>query len=809
VVGSRLIDYTGVESVEVNGRKGNDTFIVDTTIDGAGNPLLSSDLALLAVNGQDGDDVVDLRGMLATINATFSGGAGNDTFNLRSLAPLVVNAIDGPVTINGDDGQDTLNVYDTGDTTANTGVLTSTKLTGLGMASGVTYGTLEAVNISLGSGGNSFAIQDTHTGSTTLCSGSGADTVNVQAVHGMTTVNTQAGQDTINVGSMAPAVGGTVNQIAAALIVNGGDGNPDTLNVDDTGDAAANSGVLTATTLTGLGMGTGITYGTVEVLKISLGAGGDNFNVQATAAGTATTLNSGAGDDVLTIDSNGALPSGTVDGVVSSLTINGQGGFNTLTMEDSSDSTGDRVHVTPTQIGAAAGDTFFGPGGFLTYSKLDQVTMNMSQAYSPDTIYLTPSPATQFFIRGGNPQTPMHRDQLPGDALYLDFTGLTAAQRQGVHLNATGLNDPPDPVFNTWTIPGYGNVNYKQIEKMNHVQTLALAADLGGNQPQVKVIDAETGLQKLSFLAFEPGYKGGVRVAVGDVNGDAIPDIITSRGPGGGPEVRVFNGATGVQFTQPIGDFMAFPPGSKTSVYVAVGDINQDGLADIVTGSDSGGQPSVKVFDAYKLLTGQANPVISQFFAYDKSFAGGVRLAVGDLTGDGVPDIATAPGSGVNSQVRIFKTNLSADQTIVTNSLFTSFNAFPKYNGPVHISVGDVTGDGRADIVVGNDSGGRALVRVYNGATISAGSSPALLTEFAPYGSQSGGARVALVDLDGDGVNELITASSLVGSKVKPKAFDFLPDGHGGLMAASIDAYFAGFASDTFFQGALFLGGGN
>src|SRR5205823_11963081 len=98
------------------------------------------------------------------------------------------------------------------------------------------------------------------------------------------------------------------------------------------------------------------------------------------------------------------------------------------------------------------------------------------------------------------------------------------------------------------------NVNYKQIEKMNHVQTLALAADVGGTEPRVRVIDAETGLQKLNFLAFDPGFKGGVRVAVGDVNGDAIPDIITSAGPGGGPEVRVFNGATGARFSEPIGD---------------------------------------------------------------------------------------------------------------------------------------------------------------------------------------------------------------------------------------------------------------
>ena len=178
---------------------------------------------------------------------------------------------------------------------------------------------------------------------------------------------------------------------------------------------------------------------------------------------------------MITVDSNGASPNGTVDGVVSSLTINGQGGFNVLTLEDYSDTTGDRVHVTPTQIGAAAGDTFFGPGGFLTYSELDQVTLNMSQAYLPDTIYLTPSRlGTEFFIRGGDPHTPMQRAQMPGDALYQDFTGLTAAERLGVRLNATGLNDPADPVFNVWTIPGHGKVNYKQIETMNHVQTLAV-----------------------------------------------------------------------------------------------------------------------------------------------------------------------------------------------------------------------------------------------------------------------------------------------------------------------------------------------
>jgi Ca2+-binding RTX toxin-like protein len=817
------ITYLASAPVHINGGNGHDTIIVNgtrlddffiitgTTIEVVGSRQIDySDIESFQANGRKGNDTFELRGMLAAVDAALSGGAGNDTFNLGSLDPVTVDAIDGPVTVSGGDDEDTLNVIDTGDTTANTGALTSTMLTGLGMQNGVTYGTLEALNISLGSGGNTFTIEDTYTGPTVLNSGLGGDTVNVRQIHGKTTVNTQAGYDTINVGSLAPAVGGAVNQIVAALIVNGGDANPDTLNVDDTGDAAPNSGVLTATQLTGLGMGVGITYAAVESLNISLGAGGNTFHVKATAAGTATTLSSGDGNDTLAVDSNCALANGTVDGVVSGLTINGQGGFNILTLEDYSDTTGDTVHVTPTQIGAAAGDTFFGPGGSLTYSELDQVTLNMSQAYLPDTIYLTPSDmGTEFFIRGRNPQTPMQRAQLPGDALYLDIAGLTPAERLGVRLNATGVNDPADPVFNVWNIPGHAEVNYKQIEKMNHVQTLAVAADSGGSEPRVKVIDAETGLEKLSFLAYDPGFKGGVRAAVGDVNGDAIPDIITSSGSGGGPHVRVFNGATGERFIEPIGDFFAFPAGSRTTVQVAVADFNQDGLADIVTGADSGGQPIVKVFDAYKLLTGQANPIISQFFAYDRRFAGGVRLAVGDLNKDGVPDIATGPGSGLNSQVRIFKTNLSADQATVTHSLLTSFLAFPTYNGGVNLAVGDVTGDGRADIVVGSSTGGTAMTRVYNGAGICSGKPPALLADLRPYGSQSGGVRMALVDLDGDGVNELITASALTGSKVKPKAFDLLPNGSGGLTPAAIDAYFANHASDPFFEGALFLGGGN
>jgi hypothetical protein len=290
------------------------------------------------------------------------------------------------------------------------------------------------------------------------------DTVDINRIDSPTTVKGGNGDDTINVSRTAPTVGGDLTSIKVALAVVGD--SFDTVNVDDTGDTTASSGVLTGTQLTGLGMGVGITYGGLAALNIALGGGGNTFNIQATAAGMATTLTSGNGNNAFTIDSNGTLPGGNVQGVVSSLIIKGQG-LNRLMMEDSLAATGARVHVTPTQIGADIGDTLFGPGGSLTYSGLNQVTMNMSQGSVPDTIYMTPlDQGTQLFIRGGNPHSPLKRAQRPGDALYLDVTDLTTKERRGIRFQAASVNDPAGGrSFNAWTIPGHGTINYKQIEK--------------------------------------------------------------------------------------------------------------------------------------------------------------------------------------------------------------------------------------------------------------------------------------------------------------------------------------------------------
>jgi hypothetical protein len=167
-----------------------------------------------------------------------------------------------------------------------------------------------------------------------------------------------------------------------------------------------------------------------------------------------------------------------------------------------------------------------------------------------------------------------------------------------------------------------------------------------------------------SFFAYSPTFTGGVQVAVGDVNGDLHADIITGAGPGGGPHVQVFDGVTG-QVTR---SFFAYAPTFTGGVFVAAGDINGDGKADIVTGAGAGGGPHVQVF------SGVDNSVLASFFAFNSSFSGGVRVSVADATGAGLADVVAGSGPGGAPRIRVL--NPTSGQA------YWDFNAFdPTFTG--------------------------------------------------------------------------------------------------------------------------------
>jgi hypothetical protein len=292
-----------------------------------------------------------------------------------------------------------------------------------------------------------------------------------------------------------------------------------------------------------------------------------------------------------------------------------------------------------------------------------------------------------------------------------------------------------------------------------------------GMPATVNVYNADGSLR--FTLAPYGDFRGGVRVAIGDVNGDGEPDIITGAGPGGGPHIKVFSGADGSL----LDSFFAYDASFSAGVFVAAGDVNAHGHADIITGAGAGGGPHVKVFD------GETGAAFMSFFAYDASFHGGVTVAAGDVDGDGKADIITGAGAGGGPHVKVFS---GAD-----GSTLRSFFAYDaSFTGGVFVAAGDVNGDGKADIITGAGAGGGPHVKVFSGADSS------LLTSFFAYDAGfSGGVTVGTADVNGDGHADIVTGAGPRGGP-HLKVFD-------GKSLATLENTFS---FDPTFVGGVFVG---
>ena len=99
-----------------------------------------------------------------------------------------------------------------------------------------------------------------------------------------------------------------------------------------------------------------------------------------------------------------------------------------------------------------------------------------------------------------------------------------------------------------------------------------------GLEPLVKVFTLK-GTLKNSFLAYDKNFKGGVNVAVGDVNSDKNAEIITAPGQGGGPHIRIFNNEGKV-----MGNFFAYDQNYHGGLKIGASDINDDGQTEILVG---------------------------------------------------------------------------------------------------------------------------------------------------------------------------------------------------------------------------------
>jgi len=295
-----------------------------------------------------------------------------------------------------------------------------------------------------------------------------------------------------------------------------------------------------------------------------------------------------------------------------------------------------------------------------------------------------------------------------------------------------------------------------------------------------------SGSQSHDILAYDPGFSGGVRVATGDINGDGTPDIITGAGPGGGPHVRVLDGANS---TGPaVVDFFAYDQSFQGGVFVATGDINNDGTPDIITGAGAGGGPHVKVFDGSNPL----KPLLANFFAFDAGFTGGVRVASGDVNNDGHDDIIVGSGPGAEPQVRVF------DGQDTDAPPLKSFFAFDLgFTGGVFVAAGDVNNDGSDDVIVGAGHGSGPKVRVFDG-----NSGDPVRNFFAYDPGFTGGVRVGSADVNDDGFDDIIIGAG-PGGPPQVRIFD---GNSGGSSAAQVDSFIP---YEPTFTGGIFVAGGS
>ena len=193
-----------------------------------------------------------------------------------------------------------------------------------------------------------------------------------------------------------------------------------------------------------------------------------------------------------------------------------------------------------------------------------------------------------------------------------------------------------------------------------------------------------------------PSSAGGT-VAAGDVNGDGYSDIAVGTAPGEPAKVRVINGFDGSVMHE-FGPYVDTPFG----VNVALGDIDGNGSSDIITAPGVGGGPHVRVFD------GVSGEEMASFYAFDDGFRGGVWVGTGDMDADGKADIYTGAGAGGGPHVRVFNV---ADRTV----MFNEFVYESQFTGGVRVAGGDVNGDGRADVLAAPGEGGGPRVRAYSG----------------------------------------------------------------------------------------------
>jgi hypothetical protein len=323
---------------------------------------------------------------------------------------------------------------------------------------------------------------------------------------------------------------------------------------------------------------------------------------------------------------------------------------------------------------------------------------------------------------------------------------------------------------NLWVVQGMGGGIFSSTPTSSALSGPVgydvVFADLNGDGLlDITANDSTSGVQTV-FLATAPGVfapgatfdtADGVHDAcsttVGDLNGDGFPEIVNANC--GDNNITIFvndeHGSFPLGGTYYVPGVAAGAGGIAASnaflnpIGVTVADLNGDGFGDVISTNNAGGDVTV-------LLSNGDGTVQTPTFGFTTGGHLSVEAMVADLNGDGLADIIVPDGEYSLVYMKGY-----GDGT---------FRAAMDYYTPASdngepfgfdIATGDFNGDGLPDVVVGNQ------LDAAVGITVFLSRPDGSMQPGVNYGLGGGMAHVAVADLDGDGVLDIVATDSTTG----------------------------------------------